>query len=72
VKIKKKRFDNGTTRARKHTANEQWNTPSITDVYAQVQVARTMLNRINDPHLTLVKREMDILEGLLWQFATEE
>ena len=45
-----------------------WYTPTIRDVYAQVLVAKTMLDRIPDQDLAVVKREMGILEDMLWQF----
>lgn len=46
-----------------------WYRPSIRDVYAQIKVAETMLNRIPDPDLAIVKREMGILEDMIWQFT---
>ena len=48
-----------------------WYTPTVKDVYAQLKVAETMLSRICDPNLAIVKREMYILEDMLWQFASE-
>ena len=48
-----------------------WYTPTVKDVYAQLKVAETMLSRICDPNLAIVKREMYILEDMLWQFVSE-
>lgn len=47
-----------------------WYNPTIEDVYAQIKVAETMLHRIPDPNLAIVKREMGILEDMIWQFTT--
>ena len=48
-----------------------WYTPTVKDVYAQLKVAETMLSRICDPNLAIVKREMYILEDMMWQFVSE-
>ena len=48
---------------------EHWYAPKITDVYAQFQIAQTMLMRIPDAELAIVKREMAIVEDMLWQFC---
>ena len=48
-----------------------WYTPTVKDVYAQLKVAETMLSRICDPNLAIVKREMYILEDMLWQFRED-
>ena len=69
---KKRRFDNGTTRTRKHSGSERWNTPKIGDVYAQFLIARAMLMRITDPRIAIVKREMNLIENLIVQFMEEE
>lgn len=45
-----------------------WTQPTVADVYAQLKVAAQMLSRIEDPNLSVVKREMYILEDMLWQF----
>ena len=45
-----------------------WTQPTVADVYAQLKVAETMLSRICDPNLAVVKREMYLLEDMLWQF----
>ena len=45
-----------------------WYTPTVKDVYAQLKVAETMLSRICDPNLAIVKREMYLFEDMLWQF----
>lgn len=47
---------------------DTWYTPTVADVYAQLKVAEQMLSRINDPELATVKREMYLLEDMLWQF----
>ena len=52
----------------KRKAEERWYRPKVADVYAQFLVAKNMLDSINDPELALVKREMGIVEDLLWQF----
>lgn len=46
-----------------------WYTPTLADVYAQVKVAETMLSRTTDPNLAVVKREMYILEDMMWQLG---
>lgn len=56
---------------KKRTPMDKWYAPSITDVYAQLQIAQTMLNRIPDAELAIVKREMGIVEDMLWQFCHE-
>ena len=48
---------------------DAWYKPTVCDVYAQVKVAEAMLMRVHDPELAIVKREMQILEDLLWQFT---
>jgi hypothetical protein len=48
-----------------------WYTPTVKDVYAQLKVAETMLSRCTDPALAIVKREMYILEDMLWQFSED-
>lgn len=45
-----------------------WYTPTVADVYAQLKVAAQMLSRIDNPNLAVVKREMYLLEDMLWQF----
>ncbi len=45
-----------------------WYTPTVADVYAQLKVAETMLSRIPNEELAVVKREMYILEDMMWQF----
>ena len=45
-----------------------WTQPTVADVYAQLKVAAQMLSRIEDPNLAVVKREMYLLEDMLWQF----
>lgn len=45
-----------------------WYTPTVKDVYAQLKVAEQMLSRIVDPELAVVKREMYLLEDMVWQF----
>jgi hypothetical protein len=53
-------------------ANESvWYSPTVADVYAQVLAAKTMLDRIPNAELAIVKREMGILEDMMWQFAGE-
>jgi hypothetical protein len=47
-----------------------WTQPTVADVYAQLKVAETMLSRICDPNLAIVKREMYILEDMMWQFIS--
>ena len=47
----------------------KWTSPTLADVYAQILVSQTMLMRIPDGELAIVKREMDILEDMLWQFC---
>ena len=44
-----------------------WYTPTIRDVYAQLKVAEQMLSRIPDQELATVKREMYLLEDMMWQ-----
>ena len=56
---------------RRRKPEDAWYRPNVRDVYAQVMVAKNMLDRINDVDLAVVKREMNLLEDLLWQFATE-
>jgi hypothetical protein len=51
------------------TSEQQWYAPTVKDVYAQFQIAETMLARIPGPELAIVKREMGILEDMLWQFC---
>mgnify|MGYP006958167860 FL=1 len=43
-----------------------WCNPTIRDVYAQVLVAKDMLDRISDPKLNNIKKEIDILEKMIW------
>ena len=45
-----------------------WTQPTVADVYAQLKVAAQMLSRIDNPNLAVVKREMYLLEDMLWQF----
>ena len=45
-----------------------WMQPTVADVYAQLKVAAQMLSRIDNPNLAVVKREMYLLEDMLWQF----
>lgn len=45
-----------------------WTQPTVSDVYAQLKVAAQMLSRIEDQNLAVVKREMYLLEDMLWQF----
>lgn len=45
-----------------------WYTPTIRDVYAQLKVAEQMLSRIPDQELAVVKREMYLLEDMMYQF----
>lgn len=46
-----------------------WYTPTIRDVYAQLKVAEQMLSRIPDQELAVVKREMYLLEDMMYQFV---
>ena len=64
-----KQFDKNETRGRERTTEESWYTPTVEDVLAQVRVAQTMLNRIPDANLALAKREMYILEDMMWQLS---
>ena len=48
---------------------EVWYAPSVKDVYAQLMIAKTMLDRIPDQELAPVKREMGLLEDMVWQFC---
>ena len=48
---------------------EHWYAPSVKDVYAQLMIAKTMLDRIPDQELAIVKREMGLLEDMVWQFC---
>lgn len=48
---------------------EVWYAPSVKDVYAQLMIAKTMLDRIPDQELAVVKREMGLLEDMVWQFC---
>ena len=54
---------------KKRTTMNEWYEPTIEDVYAQLKVAQTMLARIPDADLAVVKREMGILEDMMWQFC---
>ena len=54
---------------KERTQEDTWYRPTVKDVYAQVMAAKTMLDRIPDPQLAIVKREMGILEDMLWQFT---
>jgi hypothetical protein len=45
-----------------------WTQPTVADVYAQLKVTAQMLSRIDNPNLAVVKREMYLLEDMLWQF----
>lgn len=56
-------------KANKPAPRSKWAVPTVRDVYAQVKVAQTMLMRIPDADLAIVKREMHILEDMLWQFS---
>ena len=49
-------------------SEDTWYRPTIKDVYAQLKVAETMLSRIDDPALAIVKRAMYSLEDTMWQF----
>ena len=60
------------TNARQRTTDQQWYQPTIRDVYAQVLEAKSMLDRIPDMHLAAAKREMYILEDILYQMVTDE
>jgi len=53
---------------RERKVYDVWYTPTVADVYAQLKVAEQMLSRIEDPNLAVVKREMYLLEDMLWQF----
>lgn len=53
------------------TVYDVWYTPTIRDVYAQLKVAEQMLSRIAEPELGVVKREMYLLEDMMWQFVSE-
>lgn len=66
VARKKRRAKRPRNTARKN--EDTWYRPQVKDVYAQVLVAKTMLDRIPDQDLAIVKREMGILEDMLWQF----
>lgn len=57
-----------TRKKRSRKVFDAWYTPTVADVYAQLKVAEQMLSRINDPELATVKREMYLLEDMLWQF----
>jgi len=56
-------------RGRERTVYDVWTTPTIQDVYAQVKVAEQMLSRIPDEELAVVRREMGLLEDMVWQFC---
>ena len=64
-----KKRDVPVRQGRERKVYDVWVTPTVADVYAQLKVAEQMLSRIPDPELALVKREMGILEDMLWQFA---
>lgn len=66
TETKKKR---GRKRGSGRPRESAWYNPTIKDVYAQIKVAETMLIRIPDPDLAIVKREMGILEDMIWQFT---
>ena len=52
------------------TTEDTWYRPAVKDVYAQVLVAKTMLDRIPDQELAVVKREMYLLEDMMYQFIS--
>ena len=54
---------------KRRRSEDVWYAPKIEDVYAQFEIAQTMLNRIPDAELAFVKREMGIVEEMLWQFC---
>ena len=64
----KKRAAPAVRKGRDRTVYDMWTTPAVDDVYAQLKVAEQMLSRIPDPELAIVKREMYLLEDMLWQF----
>ena len=66
---KKKRDAPVVRRKRERKVYDVWTTPTIEDVYAQVKVAEQMLSRIPDEELAVVRREMGLLEDLVWQFC---
>lgn len=68
-KRKRRKRDDNAVQPRK--IYDVWYTPTIRDVYAQLKVAEQMLSRINDPALGMVKREMYLLEDMMWQFISE-
>ena len=44
-----------------------WYKPTLRDVYAQVLVARAMLERIRGGDMEPLRRKMTLLEDMLWQ-----
>lgn len=60
------------TNARQRPKDQKWYQPTIRDVYAQVLEAKSMLDRIPDMQLAAAKREMYILEDILYQMVTDE
>lgn len=64
----RKKKTGGRRRCAPRRTEDTWYRPEVKDVYAQVLVAKTMLDRIPDQDLAIVKREMGILEDMLWQF----
>ena len=66
--IRKPDKERGKHRVKRRTTEDVWYSPTVKDVYAQLMTAKTMLDRIPDQGLAVVKREMGILEDMLWQF----
>ena len=58
----------GRKRGSTRKIEDTWYRPTIRDAYAQLTVAKTMLDRIPNEKLAIVKREMGILEDMMWRF----
>ena len=67
--MSEERIRRGPGRPRRQTRKTEnlWYRPTTRDVYAQLMVAKTMLDRVPDPHLIVVKRDMSILDEMLYQ-----
>ena len=64
----KKQDSPAVRKGRERKVYDVWYTPTVRDVYAQLKVAEQMLSRIPDIELATVKREMGLLEDMMWQF----
>jgi len=53
----------------KRSRISEWYQPNVSDVYAAVCEAKTLLDRIPDIELAGTKRQMNALEDTLWQFT---